>query len=257
MGDSTSGHLRIINSESDEHDQQLCLGQLGQASGLQNVYELWNDVYGSALSDNPMSTDQIVDLVQRTGWSFRWENYRIHPHLSVNECLPGAEEVGDQYGCSTAVCYVRPDGTGHCVVRDVYNACIPLCYQQDDDGEDVEEDIKANAEVVSLLRLKCPPRTTMHQAWLNRIVRRMMEKRAAERSWTWEYRTYMDIHKSRRTGTFDEFHKTLADLCTRDEPQTGYEGGPGSSSWSGNSQMCQFSEQEDKQRYNRTIRAKL
>lgn len=77
---------------------------------------------------------------------------------SVNECLPGAEEVGDQYDCSTAVCYVRPDGTGHCVVRDIYKACISLCYQQDDDGEDVEEDIKANAEVVSLLRLESPPK---------------------------------------------------------------------------------------------------
>lgn len=227
---------------------------LAKLLDYKDVHELWNDIYGRPLPDNPMSTDQIVDLVQRTGWSFRWENYRIYPHLSVNECLRGAMEVGNHHGCAKAVLYARPDSTGHCVVLDILQ---PLCYQHDSDGEDVEEDIKANAEMVSLLRLKCPPETAMHRAWLDRKFRRIMEKRAAERSWTLEYQHYMSIHKSRRIETFDEFCKTLADLYTGDESQTEYKGKPESSSQRSSIQMCQYSEKEDKQRCNGTIRAKL
>jgi hypothetical protein len=222
-----------------------------------NVYELWLDAYGSPLPDKPMDKDQIVDLIQRTGWSFRWEEYQIYPHLSVSECLQVADTIGLGYGCATAILYFRRDGTGHCVVRNALEAYVPLCYQHDDEGMDVQEDIKTNARTVTLLRLKCPVGTKMHQDWLGRYFQRRMEKRTAEKTWTLEYRIYMNIHKSERSMTFDSFCRTLASLHVGNESQNEDQEILLNSSCNGHLQQCQSPEATDGRQRDRVIRAKL
>lgn len=222
-----------------------------------DVYELWHDTYGSPLSDSPMSIDDVVNLVHRTGWSFRWEEYWIYPHLSTTECLRDADTLGHGYGCLTALLYFRPDGSGHCVVRDLSKAFVPLCYQFDEDGTSFESDIKTNAKTVCLLRLKCPANTKMHQAWLDRLLLRTIEKRAAERYWPLEHRIYRNIHKWETHETFEAFHKTLRGLCTWDKSQSEDTGTLENPSWNDSAQECQPPDSMENQRLEKVIRAKL
>lgn len=37
------------------------------------VEALWQDIYGQPLPDNPLSFSQIVDILGRTGWTYRWK----------------------------------------------------------------------------------------------------------------------------------------------------------------------------------------
>ena len=116
------------------------------------------------------------------------------------------------YGTARALLYVRSDGTGHCVIWDLLTSdMLPLCYQHDNEGLDVTQDIVSHTDTVYLLRLQCPRNTDLQEQWRDRLVRRMIGRRELQKSWSLPYRVYMNNHKTIRDriwGSFDAFLRT-------------------------------------------------
>lgn len=108
---------------------------------------------------------------------------------------------------------MRGDGTGHCVIlHTITTVLLPLCFQHDDDGIDVTQDIASEADSICLLRIQCPPKTDLHKQWIDRSVRRMIERRESQKNWTLPYRVYMTEHKTVRDRLWPSFDAFLIAL---------------------------------------------
>ena len=106
-----------------------------------SVDDLWNDIYGSALPDSPLSFDEIIGLLRRTGFEYNWEKFSS---LVTSQGTKTAFEMMEENfynlgGLYTGgkisedginhwpdrlkrpqkgtglICYIRNDKTGHCV----------------------------------------------------------------------------------------------------------------------------------------------
>ena len=179
-----------------------------------DVDDLWADTYRYPLPDHPLDYTAIIDLIQRTGWHFKWECYRLKPGKPIWKSLDPYDSLNLIDGALAALLYSRPDGTGHCVVwGDMVSSHVPICFQRHDEGTDLTHDILIHTDMVYLLRLKCPPSTEVHRRWLDRMVRRKLERSAERRNWRVEYRIFMDIQKDTREdcwgGSFESFCRSL------------------------------------------------
>ena len=121
---------------------------LAHLLGYNNVYELWAATYGGNLPDEPLPLLGIADLLDKTGWKFKWEIFFGKGTQSVFEAM--LSQIQCPGIAIPVLLYGRANNTGH-AVNALFRKEPPLFntklselrdYQRSKDGTADLDDLK-------------------------------------------------------------------------------------------------------------------
>lgn len=141
--------------------------------------ELWKDTFGADLDDEPLSTDETVSLILRTGWKCKWTIY--WPHNGKSAFSHMQQDPRFHLHPLRLVSYISKDQkVAHCVASGPANGSFKsdfMCFQRDPLGIDLTHEVQS-ADRIFVFHLRCEHYTPQWCSWIDRQTRRMLERRS-------------------------------------------------------------------------------